>query len=334
MAIALPWVEHSAAAAERGRAAGMLDAPPRPSVDRIGSWRLVSLVGEGSWTRVYRAAPARLSEGSPADYAVKVLRPELQHDPIAGRLLQREELVGRQVTHPHLAPVLSSRIDRKPYFIASPFLLGWTLRECLTGERAIEVKSEPVGGQGASESPQQRPLAVSSALWVARQVAEALDALHTAGWLHGDVKPSNIHVASSGHTTLLDLGFARRLGPHLDAHAVPWDSLLVGCTPAYAAPEIHQSQPNTDPASDLYSLGVVLFEMLTGRWPFAHHDMRKLAAAHCHDPIPDPRQWASHVPARVVRLLHSLLAKSPDERPLTAELIDKLVDLEIATFGE
>lgn len=306
----------------------------RPADDRIGSWRLVSLVGEGAWTRVYRAAPARLAEGSPADYAVKVLRPELQHDAIAGRLLQREELVGRQVTHPHLAPVLSSRIDRKPYFITSPFLQGWTLRECLTGERTSEQLNEQVVGPRASESAHRRTIAVSAALWVARQVTEALDALHTAGWLHGDIKPSNIHIASSGHATLLDLGFARRLGPHLDAHAVPWDSLLVGCTPAYAAPEIHQSQPTTDPASDIYSLGVVLFEMLTGRWPFPQTDIRKLAAAHCQEPVPDPRHWAPHVPARVVRLLHSLLAKSPSDRPLTAELIDKLVDLEIATFGE
>lgn len=286
--------------------------------ERIGPWRVVALAGEGAWTRVYRAAPARFAQDAPADYAVKVLRPERQHDSLAGRFLQREELVGRQVTHPHLAPVLSSRIDRRPYFIATPFLEGWTLRECLAQRRWDD--SRPA------------PLDVSSALWVARQVAEALDALHTAGWLHGDVKPGNVQVSASGHATLLDLGFARRLGPHLDAHAVPWDALLAG-TPAYAAPEIHAGQPDTHSASDIYSLGVMLYELLTGSWPFPVDDPRRLAHAHCHTAPPDPRSAAPQVPGRVARLVLKLLAKDPAERPLAAELIDRLVDLEIATFG-
>ena len=134
--------------------------------------------------------------------------------------------------------------------------------------------------------------------------------------------------------TLLDLGFARRLGPHLDAHAVPWDALHVAGTPAYAAPEIHQAHPNSESASDIYSLGVMLYEMLTGRWPFETLDARRLAAAHCHDAPPDPRESAPHVPARVARLLLRLLAKPIDARPVTAELVEKLIDLEIATFGE
>ncbi|MFO0905497.1 MAG: serine/threonine-protein kinase [Pirellulales bacterium] len=280
---------------------------------RVGPWRLVSLAGEGAWTRVYRASPMRFPESAPADYAVKMLRPEYQHDALAARLLQREELVGRQVTHPHLAPVLSSRIDRKPFFVTTPFLEGAVLRDCFG-------------------PPPRTPLPVSASLWVARQIAEALTALHTAGWLHGDVKPGNIFVAPTGHSTLIDLGFARRLGPHLDAHAVPWDQLQVLGTPAYAAPEIHHADPSTDPASDVYSLGVVLFEMLTGRWPFEHADPRRLAAAHCQDPPPDPREFAAHLPARVSRLVLRLLAKPPDVRPTSFELVDRLIDLEISTL--
>lgn len=314
MASAIQTVQH-----QRRPVPGTAPAPP----ERIGPWRVVSLAGEGAWTRVYRAAPFRFPADSPADYAVKVLHPELQHDPTAGRLLQREELVGRQVTHPHLAPVLSSRIDRKPFFVTTPFLIGMTLRDCLASRQTVAPDREALCAA----------LAVSSALWVARQVAEALLALHTAGWLHGDVKPSNVHVAASGHVTLLDLGFARRIGPHLDAHAVPWDALHVAGTPAYAAPEIHQARPDADSASDIYSLGVMLYEMLTGRWPFETLDARQLAAAHCHEAPPDPREWVPHVPARIARLLLRMLAKPTDGRPLTAELVEKLIDLEIATFG-
>lgn len=282
----------------------------RPA-QRVGPWRLVALAGEGAWTHVFRASPMRFPESAPADYAVKMLRPEFQHEPIASRFLQREELVGRQVTHPHLAPVLSSRIDRKPFFVTTPFLEGATLRECLVG-------------------PPARALTVSASLWVARQIAEAMVALHAAGWLHGDIKPSNIFIAPTGHATLIDLGFARRLGPHLDAHAVPWDQLLVLGTPAYAAPEIQQGETKADPASDVYSLGVVLFEMLTGRWPFPYADARRQAAAHCHDPAPDPRTFVEHIPARVTRLVSRMLAKPCSDRPVATELVERLIDLEIA----
>ena len=133
---------------------GTVDVASLPA--RIGPWRIVSLAGEGAWTRVYRAAPVRFPADSPADYAVKVLRDELRHDSTAGRLLQREELVGRQVTHPHLAPVLSSRIDRKPFFVTTPFLSGMTLRDCLA--RRPSIASD-------QEAP-RAVLAVSSALWV------------------------------------------------------------------------------------------------------------------------------------------------------------------------
>jgi serine/threonine protein kinase len=104
-------------------------------------------------------------------------------------------------------------------------------------------------------------------------VAEALDALHAAGWMHADVKPSNVFVSSSGHVTLIDLGFARSA----DERGSIADRPLLG-TLNYMAPEVLYSSRGGDIRSDVYSLGVTLFEMLTGRLPFDSQDVAELAS--------------------------------------------------------
>ena len=105
---------------------------------------------------------------------------------------------------------------------------------------------------------------VPEALWIVRQTAEALDALHTAGWMHGDVTPGNIHVSPTGHVTLLDLNFARRR----DEFGSAVDRPIMG-TCGYMAPEYLTSALRPDIRSDIYSLGAVLFEILAGRRPYA-----------------------------------------------------------------
>lgn len=296
---------------------------------QIGPWRIVGLAGEGAWTRVYRAAPLVAPLGSPADYALKVIRPDRATDPIASRLLQREEYVGRQVSHPHLSPVLSSRVDRPPFYLATPFLTGSTLAEVLAS-RAVglsTVGSSTVGLRTVG-------LSVLDALWYVRQTAEALLALHAAGWIHGDIKPTNIFVGTSGHVTLIDLGFARRVDGPVDAHAVPWQALPLAGTPAYAAPEVHLAREEIGRPADIYSLGVTLFEALTGRRPFDERDPAALATAHCQSAPPALRDARFDLPDEAERLVTSMLAKDPSERPGTPDVIDALVELEIAALGD
>lgn len=290
-------------------------ADPSNSVDlprQIGPWRIVAMAGEGAWTRVYRAAPIVAPPGSPADYALKVVRPDRTTDSVANRLLQREEYVGRQVSHPHLSPVLSSRVDRPPFYIATPYLTGATLAELLASQA----------------------LSVLDALWYARQTAEALSALHSAGWMHGDTKPANIVVGSNGHVTLIDLGFARRVDGHIDAHAVPWKSLPLAGTPAYAAPEVHLAREEIGRPADIYGLGVMLFELLTGRRPFAEQDPASLAAAHCQTIPPALRDVRVDLSDEAERLVARMLAKEPTDRPVATDVIDTLVELEIAALGD
>ena len=167
-------------------------------------------------------------------------------------------------------------------------------------------------------------------LWIARQVAEALEALDAAGWMHADVKPSNIFLAPEGHVTLLDLGFARR---PLEVGSVV-DRCVVG-TGSYIAPEMITSALRPDIRSDVYSLGVVLFEMLSGRLPYEGKDLAEVASQHKQARPPDLRRLAPHLPRGVIRLVQQMLAKEPLRRPQSPrELIARLVELEIGSFAE
>ena len=275
---------------------------------RLGAWDLVRLVGEGQLASVYQARPTGSATNQPACYAVKVLRPQWQDDLRGISTLAREVQVGRKVTNPHLVPILAGQLDHSPYYLAMPLLDGTTLCEYLKLQPQIDL---PV------------------AFWIVRQVAEALDALHQAGWMHSDVKPSNIFVSPTGHVTLFDLGFAR----HADECSSIADRVVLG-TVNYMAPEMLSSSAGGDTRSDVYSLGVALFEILTGRLPFDGDDIGELAAHHRQDLPGDVRAQVPHLPTRAARLVHRMLAKDALRRPLPREVIDRLIRLEVETFDE
>ena len=291
-----------------GRAVAAPVALPPVSSDRVRQWELVEFAGEGSLARVFRARPIAGPADQPANYAVKVLRPAWEDDPMAAALMQREALVGSSVSHPHLVSILAAHVFDSPRLLVMPWLEGATLQSRLAAGRQFDLPR---------------------ALWIARQTAEALDALHAAGWTHGDVTPGNIHVSPAGHVTLLDLSFARRR----DETGSAADRPIMG-TCRYLAPECLTSALRTDIRSDIYSLGAVLFEMLCGRVPLEAHDLAHLATLHRQLSVPDLGRLAPHLPPEVVRFVRRLLAKEPLRRPASPrELIEQLVALEIATFS-
>jgi serine/threonine-protein kinase len=276
---------------------------------RLGDWQIDMLLAEGAFCRVYRARPIRCSTRQPADYVVKMLREHREYDPLAVEMLRREAYLGRRLSHPHLVPVLDAAVRDAPYFVVQPRLEGVSLNALLA---------------------EAEPLIAPRSLWIARQAAEAMTAMHEAGWLHGDIKPSNILVAPTGHATLLDLGMARRIDK--PGHLV--DRPLAG-TFRYVAPELTCSTWGADQRSDIYSLGVTLYQSLTGHLPFTADTIRQLVRAHREMAVPDPRRVRPQLSRSVSDLLREMLAKQPIRRPQNGrELVSRLVQLEIETFDE
>ena len=235
----------------------------------IGPWHLVRLLGEGAWTEVYQARPTTSAREDTADYVVKLLKPNRQDDPLAIQQLQREVFVARQVRHPHLSSILSAHTDNVPRFVVMPYVDGISLANALQEAGRFMV-------------PQ--------ALWFVRQTAEAMQALHQAGWLHGDIKPANIIVSASGHATLVDLGLARSLATSRSPQELLTGSMF------YACPEVFNPNVPFSSVSDVYSLGITLYELVTGSRPFTDEDPADLAAAHLTRAVPDPRLVAPQLP--------------------------------------
>ncbi len=215
--------------------------------------------------------------------------------------------MGQSVSNPHLVSVLAAPVVDAPRLIVMPWLEGASLAERLADGQLFGVPE---------------------ALWIARQTAEALDALHQAGWIHGDMAPGNIHVSPTGHATLLDLNFARRR----EEFGSAVDRPIMG-TCAYLAPEYLTSSLRPDIRSDIYSLGAVLYEMLAGRRPYTAETLVQLSQQHRQSSPPDLTRVAPYLPRDVSRLIQRMMAKEPLRRPQDPrELIDRLIALEIGTF--
>ena len=223
--------------------------------------------------------------------------------------MQREAIVGQSVSHPHLIPILFAGVQQTPRFVVMPWLEGATLEQRIAAGQNFDLPR---------------------VLWIARQTAEALDALHQSGWMHSDIKPSNMMISPEGHVTLLDLGFARRS----DESGSAVDRCVLG-TFHYIAPELLTSAIRADIRSDIYSLGAVLFRILTGRLPFESNDLAELATQHKQSLPPNLNRIAPHLPAGLTRLIHAMLAKDPLRRPQSPrEVSETLARLEIETFTE
>ena len=237
-----------------------------------------------------------------------VLRPDWENDATALKLLQREARAGLRVRHPRLVRILDAHVTRPPYFLVMELLGGESLLRRMRRDYRLDV-----------------PMA----LWVARQTAEALAALHRAGFVHGDVKPDNIRLVGDGNAVLIDLGFAHRPGEN---EALLKEGYILG-TLNYLAPELCAAKPDTDQASDLFSLGVSLFEMLTGNLPYPPGSLQQTMRRHSCDPPADIRGYADALPPALSALVNRLLAHKPADRPKAGMVVQQLISLEITVMG-
>jgi eukaryotic-like serine/threonine-protein kinase len=273
-------------------------------VPHIPGHELLKFLGGGPLTMVY------LARDCAADRicALKLLRPEWQDQATGIKLMQREARAGLTVRHPHLVRLLDVHVTRPPYYLVMELLPGESLRRRLRRDYRLDAPT---------------------ALWVARQTAEALAALHRAGFIHGDVKPENVRVVDAGTAKLLDLGFAHRPGENADLVARGY---VLG-TLDYLAPELCAFDPDADQRTDLFSLGVMLFEMLTGTLPYPAGSVEQTLRRHRSDPPADLRRFGEEFPPGLAGLVGRLLSHRPWQRPRAAAVVQQLVALEIAALG-
>ncbi len=282
-------------------------ALPAVAPQVVGDWELVALAGRGEFATVFRARPTGRVDAE-ADYAVKVARMDRRDAAACAALLRREAEIAGQIAHPNLVAVLAADFSSETPYLLMPWYEGATL--------------------GARLAAGQR-FALPVALAIARQAAAALAALAEHGNRHGDVKPANLMLSPAGHVTLLDLGFACHREDEAGLSARHW----LG-TPHYAAPERFTSRLGVTPQSDVYSLGVVLYLLLSGRLPFEGESLEEIAAAHVHQTAPQLRSLRPGTPIEVCRVAATMLAKEPLRRPTARELVDALARLEIAMLAD
>jgi serine/threonine protein kinase len=278
--------------------------PAMHGLPKVPGYELLTRLGGGHLTAVYAGRQLDSDEAC----AVKVLRPDWQDQPTAIKLLQREARACLAVQHRHLVRLLDAHVTKPPYFLVLELLTGEVLRRRLRRDYRLDVPT---------------------AVWVTRQIAEALAALHRAGFAHGDVKPDNVRLLDDGRAILLDLGFAHRPGENA---ALLRQGYVLG-TIDYLAPELCGPEPADLLASDLFSLGVMLFEMLAGQLPYPPGSVHQTFRRHEADPPADIRTLAEPLPPGLVKLVERLLARKPGDRPGAAAVVRQLVNLEIATLG-
>src|SRR5213076_824670 len=221
--------------------------------------------------------------------AIKVLHPELAVSVAADRFL-REIRYASQLDHPHIARLLDSGETDYLLWFAMPYLAGETLRQVLRREAR---------------------LAVDRATHAACEILDALGHAHQHGIAHRDIKPDNIVLSPTG-AVLVDLGIARAIATSGDDR-VTRSGFVVG-TEEYMSPEQAQGSPDVDGRTDLYSLGVVLFECLAGRPPFSSPSAAAVLDMHQHHAPPDLRGLRRDVPSELAALIGRALAKSRAER--------------------
>ena len=252
----------------------------------IGGYRLEHKLGEGAMGVVYLASP--VAGGDPV--AIKVLKRDLAVDDVYRHRFEHEVRAARGVSHPAVVPVLDAGEDGERHYLVMAYFPGRTLRQRITDEGPFE--------------PDALVAMIS-------QIAGALDALHAAGLIHRDVKPSNILIDDGGTAALTDFGIARG-----HAYTVLTRPGQVLGTLDYMAPEIIRGDAAST-SSDIYALGCVCYECATGEAPFAHKSAFQVGVAHLSESPPDPRERRPDLPPGLSRAILKALLKEPDRRPAT-----------------
>ena len=260
-----------------------------------GRYELEKLVGSGGMSNVFRAHD-RLLERT---VALKILHEQYTRDEDYVERFRREARAVAQLTHPNIVTVIDRGEQEGRQFIVFEYIDGENLKE-LTNRGPLEVRE---------------------AIRLSLQVARALSFAHERGLVHRDVKPQNVLLNEDGQAKVTDFGIARSL----DVHGVTQTGTVLG-TSDYIAPEQARGQ-KVDPKTDIYSLGVVLYELLSGEVPYAGDNFVAVAMRHVNEPVPSVLERRPDCPVRLDLAIQRAMSKDPEDRfESMAAFVDELDD--------
>jgi eukaryotic-like serine/threonine-protein kinase len=284
---------------ESGRAVRATGAEDPRMVDNarrlMARYRLVRKIAAGGMGTVHAAIDDRLDR----PVAVKILEPRLADDPTFIERFKREARAAAALSHPNIANVFDFGEDGSDHFMVMELVEGADLAQVLH---------------------EQGPLRPDRAMRIAAQICAALDHAHAAGLVHRDVKPANVIVGPGDHVKVTDFGIARAVG-----EARLTASGTVMGTARYISPE-QASGAAVGPASDVYSTGIVLFEMLTGEVPFTGESPLAVAMSHVTGEVPSPRALNLGVPGALDAIVARATAKEPRARFHSAGALQAALD--------
>jgi len=269
----------------------------------LGKYQVIAPLGEGGMAAVFKAYQA----GMDRYVALKILPRHYAADPEFMARFQQEARLIANLQHPHILPVHDFGEAESYTFLVMPLVETGTLAELLHGE----------------------PLPPARIRNVITQVGDALDYAHSRGLIHRDVKPSNILLDERGNCLLTDFGIAKMVEG--TAH-ITQSGAIVG-TPAYMSPEQGVGQALT-PASDIYSLGVVMYEMATGKAPFVAETPMAIVIKHINEPLPPPSKVNPALPPALERVILKALTKDPKARYASAARLVQAVRAAIPELPE
>ena len=256
---------------------------------QFGAYEIVAPLGEGGMAAVYKAYQPAMERF----VAVKVLSRTLAESREFTNRFQREAILLAQLQHPHILPVFDyGQVDGYSY-IVMPFLQNGTLAELLQARRRT----------------------LSEIHQIITQLGGALGYAHARGMIHRDVKPSNVLIDEQGNCLLTDFGLARMI--QASSESLTSAGAIMG-TPSYMSPEQGKGD-SLDGRSDLYSLGIIFYEMLTGQVPYQDKLPMMVVIKHIRDPLPSARELVPELNDAIERVVSKSLAKEPAERYQTAE---------------
>jgi len=247
--------------------------------ENVGPYRIIKQLGQGGMASVFKAYHPALDRF----VAIKVLHPAFKEDPNFLSRFQREARVVARLEHPHIVPIYDfAEHEGQPYLVMK-YIEGVTLKARLA----------------------EKPLSKNEAIEIIDAIGSALSYAHEQGVLHRDIKPSNILLSPDGGIYLADFGLARIA--EAGASTLSKDVMLG--TPQYISPEQAKGLGNLDEGTDVYSLGVVLYEIVVGRVPFSADTPFSIIHDHIYTELPPPSQVNPHVPPRVEAVLMKALEK-------------------------